>query len=740
MGWKDAPVIKEPSWKSAPVVEDATVEEVVVEGRRKPKWSELPGNIPKSAAQFGRNLIEPFLHPIQTARGIGELASGTLQNVREMSPREFQGSAPKIDTRTADAAKQALIERYGSPSALKTTMIEDPVGFASDVSLVLGGTGSALARVGGTAGKVGRVAETAAKVIDPIAATGRVVKAVPNLAGKVVAPVTGFTSITSPEIVRKAYEAGVKGGTAEQAFKGQMRGTAPIENMIHEVRGAVNNIRDARQTQYLRDMEAAKAQGAAAPPIDFAPIEEAVTTVRDRGKFKDKRINANASKAWDQIDTIVNDWSTSNPAEYHTIEGLDAMKRAIGDVREGLEIGSPARSAANEVYSTVRSAIAQQAPDYAKAMEGYENASALLEDLDKSLATNNKSGINTTLRRLMTILKEDSSSGFGRNAKLGQVLEDSGADNLSYMLAGRSLKPVLPQGLRGGMSATAAAYYGASGSPWVGVPALLASSPRLVGETANALGVASRPVKAASGAIESAYNATRPGPLALAQSQNYLPEPTQSDDLSALLSKYLGQPPKKEATEEPAAEEPAAEDAQASTTDAYDIPYMAQIIAGHEGTGDNPESSALGRFQFLKGTLMGMYNREHPDAPITEDEAEAMRADGRISTDDLNRYGIQFTADNVKRVLDAGAPVTVGNVYVMHFAGEGDGPKVLKALEQDPSTPITSVLGTEAIARNAGIKFNGKYLKDFTVQDFSDWAEDSMGKSYEELKKDGLIE
>jgi hypothetical protein len=144
----------------------------------------------------------------------------------------------------------------------------------------------------------------------------------------------------------------------------------------------------------------------------------------------------------------------------------------------------------------------------------------------------------------------------------------------------------------------------------------------------------------------------------------------------------------------------AVEEPQASLSPAYDVPYIAKIIRGHEGLGDNPKSSAVGAFQFIDSTLASMYNKEHLDSPITDKEARAMRADGRISADDIERYGVQFTEDNVAK----------------------------------------DVLSPGAMAANANIHVGDKYLKDFTVQDLRDWAENSMYNSYTDLKKRGEIE
>ena len=165
---------------------------------------------------------------------------------------------------------------------------------------------------------------------------------------------------------------------------------------------------------------------------------------------------------------------------------------------------------------------------------------------------------------------------------------------------------------------------------------------------------------------------------------------------------------------------------QAATADLPDIDYWADLIGDHEGTGKNPTSSAVGPFQFVSGTLAEVYNDTHEGANITPEEAEAMRADGRISADDLTAMGRHYTQKNVGRLMDGGYEVTPGNVYLMHFAGPYGAPKVLDA---EVDAPITSLLDAGAISANSNIEFNGKKFPDFTAQDLRDWADNVMVES-----------
>jgi hypothetical protein len=98
-------------------------------------------NLPHSAYQFGANIGEAALHPIDTATGLGHLVAGVGQKLG-IPGNEYE--------KYADAAGQAIMERYGSLEKAQHTFETDPVGFAADISGALGLAGK-VARVSGLA-------------------------------------------------------------------------------------------------------------------------------------------------------------------------------------------------------------------------------------------------------------------------------------------------------------------------------------------------------------------------------------------------------------------------------------------------------------------------------------------------------------------------------------------------------------------------------------------------------------
>ena len=97
------------------------------------------GNIPGSAWEVGKGLGTAVLHPVQTAKGIGSVAAGGVQ---KLIPGEQE------QEKSFDSVVDFFKQRYGSYEAMKKTGIEDPVGFALDLSILFSGGGSTATKVG----------------------------------------------------------------------------------------------------------------------------------------------------------------------------------------------------------------------------------------------------------------------------------------------------------------------------------------------------------------------------------------------------------------------------------------------------------------------------------------------------------------------------------------------------------------------------------------------------------------
>jgi hypothetical protein len=440
----------------------------------------MVGNIPSSAAKFAKDLVQPILHPIDTAKAVGDIALGLGRKV--VKPPDTGITLPS-DTRedaAVSAAGKHYGDRYGGLSNIARTVRDDPVGAAGDASMVLSGGGGAAARMPGVAGRLASAMSATGSAIDPINAAVKVGGSGVKLAEAIGSNVLGFSTGAGTQSIREAARAGAAGGGKADAFLDQMRGNAPVSDVVNTAKSAVDNMRMERAAEYRKNMASVKADQTT---LNFSPIDQAIADVKSTGIFKGKVINASAADTWSKIDNLIRDWKTSNAQQFHTPEGMDALKRAIGDVRDSSEFGTPARRVADQAYNAVKNQIIAQAPEYAKAMREYESASSLVREMEKTLSINPKANVDTTVRKLQSLLRNNANTNYGQRVELAKVLESYGADNIMPQLAGQALSSATPRGMQGLMSATGIASGAGLANPAL-IPALIATSPRVVGESA----------------------------------------------------------------------------------------------------------------------------------------------------------------------------------------------------------------------------------------------------------------
>lgn len=142
-------------------------------------------------------------------------------------------------------------------------------------------------------------------------------------------------------------------------------------------------------------------------------------------------------------------------------------------------------------------------------------------------------------------------------------------------------------------------------------------------------------------------------------------------------------------------------------------------IIGVESGGDpnakNTKSSAEGLGQFIDSTWFHMVRKYRPDIANgkTNAQLKALKRDPALSREMTTRY----VEENAALLKKHGFPVNVRNLYVMHFLGSGEGPKLLRA---DPNQPVSSFISTQSINANKTV-LSGK-----TAQQVLDWAARAM--------------
>jgi len=470
-------------------------------------------NLPASAGKYGRELYEAVTNPIATASSILDVGAGALQKLLPKQVVDFVNqfeSNPEASQRAVQAANAVggeYAKRYGTLEGFKQAVATDPVSVMGDMSILLTGGGSIAAKVPGIA-KAGQMAVQVGRTIDPLNIAAKAVTKPFQLAEALVTPSLGLSTGAGAEAIREAAKAGMAGGTKADAFLEQMRGNAPIENVVSTARDAVSELYRNRSDAYMSGMTGATSSKTV---LDFNPIDAAIAKAEKVGTFNGIPIRKNAAEALSEIKQVIEQFRAGDPAIFRTVEGFDKLKQAISDIQQSQPYGSPARKVADELYGAVKNEIVKQAPEYAKVMSDYENASALLKDIQGTLSLNKNANVDTSVRKLQSILRNNANTNYGRRVNLARELEATGvpgADTLFPQLAGQMLSSKTPRGIQGGIlpaSAGGAALMTGMTNPATAAliaAGAMASSPRLVGEAAYYGGKAAGTTKMLSDALK----------------------------------------------------------------------------------------------------------------------------------------------------------------------------------------------------------------------------------------------
>lgn len=446
-------------------------------------------NVGSSAVEFGRNLVQPFIAPVETAQAIGQIGRGLYSKAQGALGVQQDPAQKAVNEAAANAVGQMYAQRYGSWEKAKETLATDPVGLLSDAATVLTLGGAAGARAPGIVGQAARGVRNVGATIDPLSIAARPVAAAGRyVAEPILSNTLAGTTGTSADAIREAARSGVSGN---RAFTSAMRETAAPEDVVSTARRALDQMKADRSAAYSSGMVPVKSDLSI---LDQAPVLDSLSSAQDiftKGGFVKNRA---AADTWRSISEIVDDFRT-NPAIRGTPDDFDSLKQAVGEIRQGTPQGSQARLVADRVYNSVKDQIAKQAPAYEKTMRDYSEASKQLSEITKTFSLGEKASTDTALRKLQSIMRNNVNTNYGARAKLADVLAQY-EPNLPAMIAGQTMGTALPRGL-GKAVATGqtglAALLGAGGalSPAAlaaMLPLLAASSPRLVGEAAYAGG------------------------------------------------------------------------------------------------------------------------------------------------------------------------------------------------------------------------------------------------------------
>lgn len=443
-------------------------------------WADVPGqmvrNLPSSAGNFIGGVYQTVRHPIDTLSTLGDVATGAIQKVRNLSPEGSRGSAPAFDTSTFDAAKKFFVDRFGSEEGFKKALATDPVGIAGDLSLLLTGGAAVAPKAGGIAAGL----KTAANVTNPMTGLIEGLKAVGPTSGLVATQGLGMATGVGAENIATAFKAGKEGTIA---FMENMAGRVAKTDVLDQARQALANMRATRSTDYRTNIATTAAD---TTPLNFGEIDTALQKVK--GSLQQgghSKIGAAETAKVDEVAAIIKEWRDDPSA--HTAPGLDALKQRLDAVYPESPTHNQSRRVIKSIRTAVYDTIVKQSPEYASTMKAYEEAISLEQEIERALNLGQKASADTALRKLTSLGRNNVNTNYGYRLDLAKALEQQGGKDLMPAIAGQTMSSWTPRGLTGQLGAPATAGAALMGSPAMAL-ALPFMSPRLVGEGAYRTG------------------------------------------------------------------------------------------------------------------------------------------------------------------------------------------------------------------------------------------------------------
>lgn len=461
-------------------------------------FRDIPGNILPSTGKAIKGIVSTVAHPIATTKAIGSIAIGGASKLgRALGTGANVGKKSTKEEKSFDSFVDFFKNRYGSTQKLKETIINDPAGFALDLSSLIAG-GSSLAKTAGLT-KTSNVLSKTARVANPInvaaKGTSKVGSGIKSGAGTLSSEILGFTTGAGAEVIKEAFR------NPSDDFTAALRGKTSKMELVELAKSGLDRVRDKRSADYRAQLESI---GSQKKSLDISPLFKSLDKQLKRynvqqkdGTYDFSRSTisepAEIQRVQGVIDTL-KDWGTQ-PGDRTPI-GLDLLKRRLDDFYSP---SNASRAFVAEIRNDVKSILVKNVPEYNKMTSGYAQATHFIEDVESALSLAGGRAKETAINKLTQGLQQNREF----RTSVIKELESITGQEITPQIAGAALESWLPRGLVSRLVASGG-IGGAIFTPKliIALASLLPTfSPRVVGEIVRAMGISASKVDDVTNAI-----------------------------------------------------------------------------------------------------------------------------------------------------------------------------------------------------------------------------------------------
>jgi hypothetical protein len=445
-------------------------------------------NLIPSTYNVAKGAVQAAMHPVNTLEGLIQASSGAIskalpESVMKYAIPEKRQAAEQV----ANAIGKDYADKYGSYEGFKRAVAENPAGVLADISTVATGGGALLkgAAEGSKAAKFANILNKTSEVTNPLKPVELAGNAALTSTGNLLSGALGVTTGVGGNTIKTAYGAGK---TGNKAFWNNLTEKVDPTEVLDTAKNALLNMKMEKNNAYRSGMLDVSNDKSI---LNFDDINQSLSNANDKVSFKGQVKDKLAATKVQETQNEINKWKNLDPAEYHTPEGMDALKQKIGSILETIPFEQKtARSAVQDIYNSTRKTIADQAPSYDKVMKDYSEASDLVNQIQKtlSLPVGQRGSIDTAMRKLQSLTRNNVQTNYGQRVKLAEELAKHGGEDIMPALAGQAMSEWSPRGIVG-KGEDLAAIYAAFTHPQA-LAAFPLAMPRVVGGAAYGLGKA----------------------------------------------------------------------------------------------------------------------------------------------------------------------------------------------------------------------------------------------------------
>ena len=479
------------------------------------------GNLIPSTIKAGGEIIDAAMSPIETGHTILKLMQGSFHLVLpdEIQQKFDPEGRTEESQQMARAVGQYFANKYGGEENIKEVIATDPASVLMDIATVFTAGGAIATKVGSLTNvakakrgtkeyepnlteKTGAALSTAGTYIDPITGvmqgTGKIaglgIAGARELSGAVTGTGGGTLSQTF-DSARTGANQGTILSKGDRRGKGEegilldnaLRNGADLQGVVAKALRNLEVMKSQKQAQYKENMKDVIGDNTT---LEFTDIDAAIKRGLGIVKYGDTVKNPIGLEKIQELTKIVEEWRNAKPQTHHTPQGMDALKQRMWSVVESTPMeNATARAVAQNIYHSVKDTIVAQAPTYAKTMQDYNEASELIQQITRtlSLPQGKKGNIDTAIRKLTSVMRDNVNTNFSQRMTLAKQLEDVGGEKFISELAGQQMSSLMPRNIQGAITPTAGTAAGLSGAiePLTSVGILASSSPRVAGEVAS---------------------------------------------------------------------------------------------------------------------------------------------------------------------------------------------------------------------------------------------------------------